>query len=293
MGDVLTISSTGGTNRPHVSPEGVAQTNCPRAYRGQMVDPATGEVFWRRCRSLRCPFCLPIQARQRAAAAALAAPTHFLTLTRTGPAFPAIRRAMNRFRECCCRLGSHFEWFWAAEGNPRRSGTHVHGWLRLTVGVDVEVAHEAAGRAGLGPVLELAEAKGPMGARGGRLEGVDQAVYVLKETLTGPAGGLTLTASQDKFLELNGGRLGHASRGFWTDRFGRRLPGVREAERQADRLQPFQRSTAPGTGSAGRVNPRGAVSAPTHDRIPPLGRETASLGAPLRGFSSFEPGDEP
>jgi hypothetical protein len=56
-----------GIDRPRPSAGTAAEMTCPRAYQGQMVDPATGEVFWRRCRSLRCPFCLPIQARQRAA----------------------------------------------------------------------------------------------------------------------------------------------------------------------------------------------------------------------------------
>ncbi len=239
-------SSTQGTDRPQVGTELPDQTGCPRAYRGQLVDPATGEMFWRRCRSLRCPFCLPIQARQRAAAVALAAPTHFLTLTRTGPDFTAIRNTANRFRELCCRLGSPFEWFWVAEHNPRRTGTHVHAWLRPPNGLDVEAMSSAASRAGVGPVLELDEARGPLGPAGAQLEGAGRAVYVLKEALTGHVGGSALAASQEAFLLLNGGRLGHNSRGFWRDRFGRRLHAVREAEQEAGRMRRAQRSDTRG-----------------------------------------------
>lgn len=244
--DVPAFSSTGGTDRPRATPGAAAQQGCPRAYPGQMIDRVTGELTWRRCRSLHCPYCLPIQARQRAAAVALAGPTHLLTLTQTGADFAEIHSKLKRFREHCRRLGMAFGWFWAAEGNPRGTGTHVHAWLRPAGHLDVESLAAVAQRAGLGSVLELAEARGPMGAVGARLEGVGRASYVLKEALIAPSTTAHLTEQQEAFLSLNGHRLGHNSRGFWRDRFGRRLNAVREAEQEAGRLRRAQRSDTSG-----------------------------------------------
>jgi hypothetical protein len=55
----------------------------------------------------------------------------------------------------------------------------------------------------------------------------------MKTVLDGSPTGASLPAATIAFLEVNGGRLGHATRGFWRDGPGVPLSGVKEAERVA------------------------------------------------------------
>ena len=201
--------------------------------RTTITSTITKYVAQRRCRALHCPYCLPLQVRDVARAIALAEPDWFLTLTLVGSDFTTIRDRMNRYRQKLLRAGTSFEWVWHVEHNPEGNGAHVHAWVRCEVPPSPSELSLAAQASGLGPISDWQRRRAEMGPRGLSLDGVTAASYGMKEALEGLASDVSLTMAQEAFLALNGGRLCHASRQFWVDRYGRPLPGVRAAIRQA------------------------------------------------------------
>lgn len=93
-----------------------------------------------------------------------------------------------------------------------------------------------AHRAGFGWV-GLKPLRTRTGWEAGGLHGVGAAAYGMKEALEGLREALLLTEAQASFLNMNGGRLVHASRGFWVDQYGRPVGGLRAAAALARRLQ--------------------------------------------------------
>jgi hypothetical protein len=104
------------------------------------------------------------------------------------------------------------EWLYHVEPNPKETGYHVHAWQHGSK-IPKEALQEAAHRAGAGWT---------------RIEAIRQAANVGAYGLKGLSYGLKgLTDGAARYLELNGGRLTHQSRGYF-----RGLP-VRDAESAA------------------------------------------------------------
>lgn len=132
------------------------------------------------------------------------------------------RRRLNRFRDILRMKGqAEYQDVAHVEPNPRGGGTHLHlahwgdeptpGQLR-----------EAATRAGFGTYGGAQRLKAAPG---------QPLTYGMKTVLRGSSLGPDLPVATREFLTLNGGRLGHATRGFWRDGPGRPLRGLEGARR--------------------------------------------------------------
>lgn len=122
---------------------------------------------------------------------------------------------MKRIRHALVGEGYRWDWVWSVEPNPKGTGRHVHAWQRGTY-VPQEALSRAAVREGCGPVVDI---------RAWR-KGSDAATaYALKSISYGVKG----AAGEDPagFVAMNGGRLSHQSRGWWT------AGGARDQEREA------------------------------------------------------------
>lgn len=196
---------------------------CPNRPSQVVVNTVTGQTVPARCNKLRCPFCLPHEALGVAAALAMAQPTQLLLLTQLGSTWAGAQRRMNRFREVL-RATYTGGWAYHLEPNPDGTGTHAHAWWRGDH-LGRRKLSDAARRAQLGEWVSTAEAHLPPAGP----SGVPRLTYGLKSVLRQPSNGLHLSGDAEAFLALNGGRLVHATRGYWRDWEGRPLPGLRPA----------------------------------------------------------------
>jgi hypothetical protein len=179
-----------------------------------------------RCRRNRCPYCGGINARQTVAAIALARPERVFTLTLAGREWQTIRGRVRRWRYEVRRRVPRWQDCMHVEPNPSGSGEHhVHG-LQWGQFPPVEVLRSAAERYGFGSWLHVSRLRDVDGASayGLKLAQLSASAYSMK---------LAVGGELETYLEANGGRLVHASRGFWRDGSGERLPGVRVARKTA------------------------------------------------------------
>lgn len=183
----------------------------------------TGEVMPARCKSNKCGYCLRLNGLRRSAAIAYSRPERAVLLTQVGEDWQSIRRGMNRLLEYLRREGLEVgDWCWHVEPNPQGTGHHVHAWQHGPSKIPQRVLSECADRAGLGSVAFINRVRSEMGAGQYGLKGIIAAGYGLK--------GIDEEASV--YLSENGGRLSHATRGFFRDSSDAPIP-VRHAERLA------------------------------------------------------------
>ncbi len=181
--------------------------------------------FMGRCRRNGCSWCGPINARQTSGAIALARPVRSYLLTGAGADWATVRLRVKRFR---WRLrGAVREWEDCVHVEPNPSGDgghHVHG-LAWGAFPSVEAVRAAAVREGFGRWVGLRRIRDQDAAAmyGVKLAALSAAAYSLKG----------VGQELETFLQANGGRMVHASRGFWRDSGGASLPGVRVARRVA------------------------------------------------------------
>jgi hypothetical protein len=197
--------------------------SCPRArYRGTLSDP---------CGAQFCPFCMPRVSTRISGALGLAEPDLLLTVTLLPPDWLQIRRLLNALMASLRRRSPKFQWAYTVEANRSGDRAHAHAWVRGPRLRRVELADIAAS-AGVGSVHQV-----PTFSRGQALG------YTLKEvglSPTLPVG--EALAQQATFWHLNGGRLVHATHGFWRDRDGA-ASTLRRAKRLGRGL-PFPQRTA-------------------------------------------------
>jgi hypothetical protein len=126
-----------------------------------------------------------------------------LTFTDVGSDWPTIRRTMERLRRSLRgrRVGMPMEWLYVVECNQGDDAHqhHIHALAHGSVpppGVSVQekVLSDLAQRVGFGPRVHIREAD-------------ENAGWYLMKNFREP--GL------QHFLEINGGRPEHSSRGFW------------------------------------------------------------------------------
>ena len=205
-----------------------ALKRCPNRLGLAMLDYVSAEWKPARCRLLKCPYCVGVQAFVRSAAIALAVPKRAIRLSLVADAgeadpWPVARLRINRTREFYQRLTGHSlgEMCSHVEMNPSSTGFHAHVWQHGSRRVDMGALDEAAQRAG-GGFAKVETVRSVAGASTYGLKGVGGMSYGLKETGSDPA----------EYLRLNGGRLTHQTRGFFRSVDGSTL-AVRAAERAA------------------------------------------------------------
>lgn len=187
---------------------------CPHRPTGMVVNRATGVLATPQCRRLRCPSCIVPRAIQVGQAIALANPNLWITLTEVGETWPEVQHGMKMFKQRLRRLGvdGHF----AYNLEPSRDGSsHAHLWWRGEA-VDRPTIKTAAASGKFGTYSEIGTA-----FPAARAYSRPIIEYGLKNILKGrpPAPTELWPAAQD-YLDRNGGRLVHSTRGFWLDHDG-------------------------------------------------------------------------
>jgi hypothetical protein len=211
------------------------ELRCPAGVGWVLANSATGEVIPMRCGRNRCGYCLPRNARRRAAAMAWVGCDRSITITNVATAgdpdpWQTVRRTYNRTREYLTRMAvDPGVWGVFVERGSRTGMVHVHVAQRGAGAIPKKALQEAAHRAGAGWTrIERIRA------------GAGFSDYVGKGFSSYVGKGFT---EQDgaNALVLNGGRLGHFSRGFFVSPTGGTL-GVREAETLASRARSEEES---------------------------------------------------
>jgi hypothetical protein len=189
---------------------------CPHRPTGMVVNRHTGQVVPPQCRRLRCPYCIVPRAIGVGQAIAQAKPNLWVTLTDTGRDWPEVRHGMRMFKQQLRRDGvdGHFAYNLEASHGGRNS--HAHLWWRGDA-VDRPTLKHAARAGRFGTYLEVGTAF--PAAESYKRPIID---YGLKEVLHHRAvSGVDLPPAAHDYLERNGGRLVHNTRGFWLDSEGR------------------------------------------------------------------------
>lgn len=183
-------------------------TGCPTKQEWVQVNLDTGHMIPLRCDRNRCPWCGPRRAIRVATAIEMANPAWGFTLTGLDETWavnhPSLAKVMRSMRDTYQVTVA-----WHLEENPRGMGCHLHGWGR-GARPDEGVLSEMAGRAGLGQVVAVKSARGYYGY------GMKEVTALVEEDDV-----RVIKPPLDRYLDRNGGRLVHASRGFWVDRNGR------------------------------------------------------------------------
>jgi hypothetical protein len=188
----------------------------------------TGETRPARCGRNLCAYCLARNARRRALAIALACPSRELRLSLVADEgdpdpWQTARYRINKTREYLKRWGEDpGPWGYHVERNPGQTGFHAHGVQHGPRKMNKDALDQAAFRAGAG-LTRVRKVQHVDGLAEYGLKGAALASYGLK----GAAEGV-------EYLRLNGGRLGHYSRGFFRSQDGETI-AVRQAERLAMR----------------------------------------------------------
>lgn len=164
----------------------------PRAER---VNPVTGEVEQDRCNTNRCSGCVVRRAYKVELAITAAAPTHLVTLTLAGTDWKAANQRWSKLRRKLAKIHS-FRAAYVVEIGGAGDQLHIHV-LWAGRAPTAETLSEAAQEVGLGWDVDVRPIHD--------LEGV--AKYLTKQVHEGRA---------TEHLRINGNRLIHATKGFWT-----------------------------------------------------------------------------
>lgn len=192
-----------------------------------MVNDETGVVSPARCGRNGCWYCLPLNARRRATALQWAGVRRSITLTEVadrdeGDPYQVVRRRVKRIREILCRQGiDPGLWGVFVERGSKTGMIHAHVAQNGPSPIPKELLNDASQRAGAGfSRIEAIRRSSGFSAYVGK----GFAAYVGK--------GFTVEDGVSN-LRLNGGRLGHFSRGFFGQTANGGNIGVRAAERLA------------------------------------------------------------
>jgi hypothetical protein len=221
-GGSSSLASTFQTVPPDDGSE-VTYERCPRKVGWRMREVDTGEVFPARCGANSCVWCLPINARERGWAIAYAAPERAMLLTLVGDDWQTIRARMKRLRYDLVEELGRVEWVWHVEPNPAGTGHHVHAWQHGDF-LDQSKLSRMAARRGMGEVVRISRVRAAVGsgasmAYGMKLAGLD---YGMKEAIA-------LGDQARRYLDANGQRLHHQSRGYWRHPNGEPIKGAKPA----------------------------------------------------------------
>lgn len=195
---------------------------CPRfvGSGAEVVNLFTGELTPKSCYRLVCPVCVVIRAQRVGRAIGMARPTHATALTLLGRNWDSARCHLQSFFRVARRSEPQLQYAYHMEVAEGATEVHAHVWLHSISGGDVWL-DVAKATAGIGDFGELQGIHAPMGL---------PLTYGMKEVVEGDV-------RARRFLELNGHRLVHASRGFWRDHRGLPVGGQKSAETLASRTR--------------------------------------------------------
>lgn len=182
-----------------------------------MINAETGETRPMRCQRNGCPDCIGVNAWRRSLAVRYVEPTHELTVTTTdlhGAAepWPEVQDRLRVLRQAAKRDGVDLGAFGTYLEQGSRSGmTHAHIVVKDGHRLDFDWLRRRLVSAGFGQRFTYSAIKSD--AEFSAYVGKGFAAYAVKG----------YRADADDALRLNGGRVGHFSRGFFPD-------GVRRAE---------------------------------------------------------------
>ena len=192
-------------------PQGV----CPRAG-GKWVNDETGEWFWDACKRHSCVICGPRAAHVTALAIAVCEPERFVRFSLAGDDWPTIRSRVFRVSYDVRAAGFSWNLAYAVERNPKGTGflAHAYQWGDF---VPQRRLQAICSRRGMGfPDIRSWKQLGAQGT-----------AYAMKAATGYAMKGADRADGLREYLDLNGGRLIHASRGFWRDGpKGGRLAGI-------------------------------------------------------------------
>jgi hypothetical protein len=139
-----------------------------------------------------------------------------------GNDWPTTRNRIKQVSHLVRREGYEWHLAYHVEPNPRGTGRHAHGYQRGSF-VPQALLQDVCRTAGMG-FPDIRRWEPPK-------QDPDKPVgYGLK--LAGIDYGLKMADTEENlrtYLDCNGGRLVHTTRGYWRDKDGKALPGVREA----------------------------------------------------------------
>lgn len=181
----------------------------------------TGEWFWDVCGRNRCEVCGPRKAQSIAGAIGVSEPQRFVRFSLVGPDWQTARARLKRVRYDIRQAGVNWHDCYHVERNPKGTGYHAHLFQHGDF-IDQSVLQTLCERRGMGfPFITRWE---PTSIRAHG--------YALKQATGYGLKGAARSATLSEYLANNGGRLVHASRGFWRDgSTGRRLTGMDAARR--------------------------------------------------------------
>lgn len=179
---------------------------CPRRDGEVLLSGRTGECRPDYCGANWCPFCCHVRAGLYARALGRADPAALVTLTQVGDTWPQTRARMTALQQTLRRRSAGLALAWVVESAS--AGRHVHAMVHGPV-PDRASWSAFAQRAGMGRQVDV---------RVVRETPLRVGQYLLKEMHRDPLG----------HLDLNGGRLVHASRTYWRVD-GRQVRGARAA----------------------------------------------------------------
>jgi len=196
-----------GSSVPPSDIEPERYSRCPRKLGFVMLNTSTGQITPARCKANSCPYCGPINASLVGGAIALAKPERLITLTQVGEDHQTRRNRVKKLNFLLRSAGYATEWAWHVEPNPAGSGHHIHAFQRGEKFIPQALLSKLATTAGMGVVADIR-----------RFELADDQAATYGVKMAGIKYGLKM-AEQDEsmrtYLGANGGRLVHASRGFW------------------------------------------------------------------------------
>lgn len=170
---------------------------------------------------LSCHVCLPLVALDHAAAIAYARPNKFIRLSLVGNDVPTRVSRMTRFRRLIRAIHVGWRDVYHVHANPRGTGHHVHLWSYGSTANEAEVSAVAV-RSGMGREVHVQDAYLPAVP-------VPRLPYGMAAVIDRPDGAQTLWPAALEYLQVNGGRLLHATQQFWRDPQGRRISDPRAA----------------------------------------------------------------
>lgn len=236
--------------------------SCPNSV-GSWLDRRTGQLVPNRCRRVSCDYCILKEIRARGYAIMRAKPERMILLTGVTGNYRTTQRQMNRLAEKLRAKGVRYQHDWHVEANPAGTGWHVHAYQHgddpspYLAGVAASVGLGWTGR-----VIDYTHHRGPID-------------YGMKRAAD--------PRTRHEYLDVNGGRLSHHTRGFYRDRqdnpialsvaLGRRRPKATDTSRGTDLRAPCA-TPAPG--------PPVARSDPIRDARPSAHRYCGVHRPPIR-----------
>ncbi len=197
-------------------PEDEPLRECPRRREWCWFDPETGQVHAARCRANSCPWCVVVNAGQVARAIGLAKPERAVLLTGLAAQHQQRRAQIKKLSYLVRQNGSAWNVSWHTEPNPQGTGYHAHCWQYGDF-ISQRKLDALAHQAGMG-MVRISRVRAEVGAGTAAGYGV--------KMVTGLRYGMKLVdaeASARTYLQANGGRLVHSTRGYWRDDQGKKL----------------------------------------------------------------------